>query len=66
MSNLIPLPELIKRLSISKPTIYRMIQAGQFPRPLRLGARASRWRSDEIQAWLESHPRGGSETLDAT
>ena len=65
MSNLIPLPELIKRLKISKTSIYRMIKAGKFPRPLRLGARASRWREDEIMQWVETRKRGGSEAQDA-
>ena len=65
MSNLIPLPELIKRLSTSKTSIYRMIKAGQFPRPLRLGPRAVRWREDEVMQWVETRKRGGSEAQDA-
>ena len=65
MPHLLRLPEVIELLSISKPTIYRMIQAGQFPRPLRLGARASRWREDEIAQWIATRERGGSEAQDA-
>ena len=64
MSNLISLPELIKRLKISKTSIYRMIKAGKFPRPLRLGARASRWREDEIEKWIASRARATAENFD--
>ena len=39
---------------ISKATIYRMMSAGEFPSPVRLGVRAVAWRSTDIEAWLAS------------
>ena len=30
---------------------------GQFPAPLKLGARRNAWRSSDIEAWLSSRPR---------
>ena len=38
-------------------TIYKLMRAGQFPLPLRIGAQAVRWKPDEIDAYLASRPR---------
>ncbi len=50
------LKEVIGLISLSSATIYRMISCGEFPRPARVGQRATRWRSDEIEEWLASRP----------
>ena len=34
--------------------LYARIAAKQFPSPIKLGARCSRWRASEVTAWLES------------
>ena len=38
------LPQVAERVGYSRPSIYRLVQAGQFPRPYKIGARASAWR----------------------
>jgi prophage regulatory protein len=38
---------------LSKPSIYRLITLGLFPKPYPLGARAVGWADDEIEQWLE-------------
>jgi prophage regulatory protein len=45
---------------LSRTTIYGYIKAGDFPRPLKLGKRASGWRLSEVEAWLASRPRSGA------
>ncbi len=40
-----------------KSTIYRLMDEGEFPKALKIGPRAVRWREDEIRAWIESRPR---------
>ena len=35
---------------------YRWAKAGNFPSPIKLGARAIGWRRDEVEAWLASRP----------
>ena len=45
------------RCGITRTTIYRLMRAGEFPEPLRVGVRAVRWSKDEIASWLESRPR---------
>ncbi len=42
--------------SVSRSSIYRLIQNGEFPRPVRIGPAAVRWRASDITAWLESRP----------
>lgn len=33
-----------------------MIQRGEFPKQVKLGARAVGWRRRDIEAWLDSRP----------
>jgi prophage regulatory protein len=37
---------------LSVSTIYRLVAAGTFPQPRRLGARCTRWRAGDVTAWL--------------
>ena len=48
------LPEVIAICGLSRSTIYEMIGRGEFPAPVRLGARAVGWRRSDIEAWLAS------------
>ena len=32
--------------------LYEAISKGQFPKPVKLGARAVGWRKSEVEAWL--------------
>ena len=41
---------------MSRSTIYKMMQNGDFPRPVKIGPAAVRWRSSDIRAWVESRP----------
>ena len=50
------LEEVLGLISLSSATVYRMMSRGEFPRPVRVGQRAARWRSDEVEEWLASRP----------
>jgi len=39
---------------ISRHTIYRMIELGQFPKPGRVGTRQIGWRTSTINRWIEN------------
>ena len=55
---LIPLPELMRRVGLSKNVVYTYIAAGDFPAPRKLpGGRAVRWLDSEIDAWMAALPR---------
>ena len=54
---LLRLEEVVGRCALSKPTVYRYVKDGSFPRAVQVGPRAVRWRESEINAWLEGRPR---------
>ena len=48
--------EVEERVGISRSAIYRLMRAGEFPAPTRVGLRAVRWRESDLEAWLASRP----------
>ena len=48
--------EVEERVGISRSAIYRLMRAGEFPAPQRVGLRAVRWRESDLEAWLASRP----------
>ena len=57
------LPEVVATTRISKATIYRLLNRDGFPRPIKLGERCVGWRRGEVDSWLESRDRAGSECI---
>jgi len=53
MERLIPLSQMESIVGFKKSKIYALIDEGNFPKPIKVG-RNSRWRSSEIEAWIES------------
>jgi prophage regulatory protein len=51
---LLRLPEVKRRVSLSRSEIYRRIAAGDFPQPVKLGERASAWPESEVSAWCQA------------
>ncbi|NKF23067.1 helix-turn-helix transcriptional regulator [Solimonas marina] len=51
--HLLRLPDVCQRTGLSKTTVYQRERDGAFPKRLKLGARLSVWRSDEIAAYIE-------------
>ncbi|MFO1493324.1 MAG: AlpA family phage regulatory protein [Lysobacterales bacterium] len=44
-------PKVLSYLDISRSTLYRAIDGGDFPRPVRLTKKAIAWDAAEIQRW---------------
>ena len=43
---------------LAESTIWEYARkSSDFPRPYRVGARATAWRSDEIELWMRTRPR---------
>ena len=53
---LIDRQEVERRVGLTRSTIYDAMRRGEFPLPLKVGPKAVRWRSSEIEAWVESRP----------
>ncbi|GGA56602.1 hypothetical protein GCM10011385_07630 [Nitratireductor aestuarii] len=49
---LIRLPEVMARTGLGRTFIYRLVAKGLFPKPIKLGARASAWLENEIDGWI--------------
>ena len=58
---LLKLKEVVAATGLSRSSIYALIAEGLFPRPLQVGRRAVRWIEQEVQEWLSSRPRSGTD-----
>lgn len=48
------MPALRAGTGMSQANIYRLVQKGQFPKPIKLSTQSSGWIESEVIAWLES------------
>ena len=46
--------EVAEYVNVSKSQIYKLVQQGRLPKPIKLGERGSAWLVSEIDAWLQS------------
>ncbi|WEF10975.1 AlpA family transcriptional regulator [Pectobacterium actinidiae] len=51
---LIRLPEVLKRVGLSRARMYGLINAGRFPKQVRIGLRSVAFIESEIEAWMDS------------
>ncbi len=57
---LIPITEVMELVGLAKPTIYKYIRDGEFPKPVKLSRRASRWSLNAVLEWIDKR-KGGQE-----
>jgi prophage regulatory protein len=50
--------EVVARTGLSAVTIWRRIQAGDFPKPRQLTPNRVGWPEDEIKQWEDTRPVG--------
>lgn len=50
---LLRLKHVCEIVGLSRSTIYNAIHADSFPRPIRVGGRAVRWKTADIQRWMD-------------
>jgi prophage regulatory protein len=55
---LLSLSSVCARLSVSRPTIYRWIGKGLFPRPVHIGQNMVRWPVAAVDAWQATASAG--------
>ena len=62
MTNIQPLErlytvsEVIRITRLSRTTLYRMMGAGSFPKPIKIGVSKNAWRASVIAHWLKARP----------
>lgn len=65
IQRLITMKEVIHICGLSRPSVYRLMDAGEFPRQISVGERSVRWIEDEVVEWVkqtiehryEKHPQ---------
>ncbi|WP_368884477.1 helix-turn-helix transcriptional regulator [Providencia vermicola] len=50
--NLIRLPEVMRRTGYGKAWIYRLIEAGKFPKSVKIGTRSIAFVESEVDEWV--------------
>jgi len=55
-TQLLSIKTVATRVGRSRSSIYADIVKGTFPRPLKIGKRASRWREEDIEKWINNLP----------
>ena len=50
--------EVVDRIGVSRPTIYRWVAAGEFPKQIQLGANSVVWLESSVTEWMEKQIRG--------
>ena len=56
IETLLRLRDVMKVTTLGSTTIYRKMDAGEFPRPLNLGGNVVRWRMSDVQRWISALP----------
>lgn len=52
--SLLRLATVLARTGLSRSVLYRMMDAGRFPRPLRIiGTTTRAWNSDDVTEWCQ-------------
>ena len=54
---LLRVAEVERLAGLHRATIYQMMARDEFPRPIRLGAKAVRWKLSELAKYIDNCPR---------
>jgi prophage regulatory protein len=48
----IRIKDVVGKVGISRSQVYRLIQAGLFPSPLKIGPKVSVWSEAHVEGWM--------------
>ena len=51
------MPELTRAVGLSKATIYRLIKAGRFPKPVWITDDRVGWKVNDVKIWVAERPQ---------
>ena len=52
-NQLLTVREIADQFKIAVRTVYRWVELGRLPKPIRIGTRTIRWRKSEIDCYIE-------------
>ena len=50
--------QVLEMIGVSRTTLWRMVQAGTFPRPVRITERNRGYLRDAVEAWMKARAEG--------
>jgi prophage regulatory protein len=59
-ASILRLPAVLKRVGLSRSSVYKMLKEQQFPASTRVGKSAVGWLDSQIQAFIEARANGKS------
>ncbi|MBA0035568.1 AlpA family transcriptional regulator [Pantoea sp. BIGb0393] len=54
---IIKVPEVLERCALSRATLYRLLERGEFPVQVRLSTRSVGFYEHEVNQWLDERKR---------
>jgi len=60
-SNILRLPQVIKKTGLSRSTIYLLLSRGEFPAKIQLSTRSMGFLENEVDDWLLSKAKKRSQ-----
>ena len=48
------LPSVIEKVGLSRSQIYKLIQQGNFPEPVKIGPKISVWIEENLEMWMDA------------
>lgn len=63
LEGFVKLQQVLSVIPVSKSTWFRGITAGKYPKPVKIGARASAWRVGEIRSCIATLQCKGAEEI---
>jgi prophage regulatory protein len=62
MERLLRLKEVLRQTGLGRTSLYEKMKAGDFPKQVKLGPKASAWPESAVQAWISGRVGAGSGT----
>ncbi|MXO66278.1 helix-turn-helix transcriptional regulator [Altericroceibacterium endophyticum] len=50
---LLTIREVMQRTSLSRSYVYHLVKQGDFPEPIKLGPKCTRWSERALDQWLQ-------------
>jgi prophage regulatory protein len=60
---LLKMSDVIARLGVSRSTIWRLTQSGDFPRPVAISPGRKGWLKSQVDAWIANGFRAERQTM---
>lgn len=58
--------EVLRMIGVSRTTLWRMVQAGAFPAPVRITDRSRGYVLEDVEAWMKSRAEPAASVVEIT